>query len=430
MTEEMLRVSRTVMKAMLQIMEKTSSGPEMREVLKQVWGLDDQAATAATLALRRGGFDSMMDEMETFKEQTKDRKPVDIETVKGQTQEFVRVMGVGNKGIEGVKNVLQSFFANPIMASIAGIGGLAMSGLLQALQMGAGVAVAGACQKSGMTGVLKGVTTRLVGMAGNVASLGKTALMGAGKLGLVGAAGVGAYMAMTKLRETFPIIDEFTQYIADNMMRAVDTVTFGLFKFGRTLNEEEAHRKGLLSVLDQQSEAGERTRRVFANLTDVVKRPGAAGAEQTQQASRFLTGLSSREELMGVAEEIAKRTKMDEGAVLSRLREIQRARTKPTGRKTPRAPEARATRREMRAPELSVAQQAAAQPGLLANLPITAPMLADAAAPGAPGGLGGLGGMVRQGGTSVGPDGTINIRVMIPRHALDKSNLMASAATE
>jgi len=436
MTEEMLRGSREGMKAMLQIMEKTSSGPEMREVLKQVWGLDDQAASAATLALRRGGFDAMLDEMSAFKQQADDRKPVTVGSVREQTKEMVENIAKVEKGVDGLTNFLKTRFSNPLFMTLAGFTGVAMSGLMQALQMGAGVAVAGAFQKSGMAGALSSAASRAGGFA-------KMAAGGAAKLGLVGAAGVGAYMAMTKVREAFPVIDEFTQYAADNMMRAVDTVTMGLFKFNRTLNEEEATRKGLMSLLEGEGEAAERTRRVFGTLTETVaKGARAQTGEKLTQSQRFISGMS-REDLMAYAEEIAKRTKMSETEVLARLRQIQQTAEPPRPRPQaaeptqaaqyePRKPGPNATRRTPRAPELSVAQQAVAQPTRMQQMTRVAPNLTSPQTQRAGGAAGqtGTDQRIRQGNAQVGPDGNININLMIPRAALDKSNLMASANTE
>ncbi len=535
MTEEMFRGSKSGMKAMLTIMEKTSKGPEMREVLKRVWGLDDQAATAATVALRRGGFDKMMQEIGTLKAETEGRKPPTIKDLKDQTADMVHNLGIANKGLEGLKNSLLSRFEDPIFATVMGITGAGLSGLMQALQMGAGVAVAGAFSKSGMAGALAGSTKSLGSMA---KFLGKTG----GKAVLLTAAFAAGFAVMTWFRKKFPDVfnafDRGIQGVVDGVMKSFDFLTGGVFDLNLAINEEEAAHRGLTSVLDANSEAGKSANRNMLALAKTVEKGAkGAGAETSAQAIRFIKGFKGVQ-LEELAERIAKSTKMDEAKVMTRLKglqamkvtlpqkyldklalaetvekgatevgaetsaqaiqflkgykpedleelakqlakksklgkeeimqrmmdlramkaaakEAQQGGRRPRGAREPgvRKPGAKTAREPGVRPSgaREPGAKAARKPGVpLARMPAAEPMAAMAlaepallervarATPGPPdpapkaatagrptGGQG-----IRQGRASVDPDGTINLKVMIPRDALDRSNNLASAYTE
>ena len=165
MTEELLRGTKQSNEAMFDMMKKQADKPEGREMLMRVWGLDEAAATAATLALHTAGSVEDFTKIEQeAKKGTAERKPTTMKDVREQTETFVKAMGSMEAGIVGsLKNILGALKQNPMISGAVGAAGAASTVGIQALQMGIGSSIAAALGKSKVFGALGNVLNRVTG---------------------------------------------------------------------------------------------------------------------------------------------------------------------------------------------------------------------------------------------------------------------------
>lgn len=140
MAEELLRGTEQSNEAMFGMMKKMADKPEGRELLMRVWGLDEAAATAATLALHTA--DSVEDFtkiQQEAKSATAGRKPVSAADLKEQTGEYTKAISQAQAGIVGqLTNILSALKVNPMISGAIGVGGTVTSVGVQALQSGLG----------------------------------------------------------------------------------------------------------------------------------------------------------------------------------------------------------------------------------------------------------------------------------------------------
>jgi len=174
MAEELLRGTEKSNEAMFEMMKKQADRPEGRELLMRVWGLDEAAATAATLALHSA--ESVKDFtriQEDAKAATAGRKPPSVNDLREQTGAFAAAIGQAGAGIKGnLENILNALKQNPLVSGALGVGGAAMTGGVSVLQAGLGEAVgkhlADSRVGTKLASVAGGAINRVAGVAGKV----------------------------------------------------------------------------------------------------------------------------------------------------------------------------------------------------------------------------------------------------------------------
>lgn len=143
MTEEILRGTDLGMKAMFKMIKKHADAPEGREMLMQVWGIDEAAATAAVLSLQSmENLEDMAKLRDEAKKATKLRGPPTVKDLQDQTKDFAEAIGQSKAGISGmIKNVWDWMKENPFFSGAVGIAGGLASAILPILQSGIGQAL-------------------------------------------------------------------------------------------------------------------------------------------------------------------------------------------------------------------------------------------------------------------------------------------------
>ena len=335
MAEELLRGTETGNKKMFELLKKHATKPEGRELLKRVWGLDDAAATAATLALQgKDAFAELSKIKLTAQQASEARKPPTMADMRKQHEAMMRVLGVGEEGVVGtLRNILGALTDNPILNTIMGSVGTATSVLLQLAQMqalgGTGGAVAGKVlsaggamakapmelaknfslvgdSSKGLRGGINSLASRVLPafgkeLGGSTKAMGKAGLTGS----LLGALGAGVAFG-TALRHTFPIIDEWSQSLLDSAAELL----------GAKDDEVQA--------VQRRIQADNQAQRMFnKKLTDAATVMQEGSIEWTRAASN-LQGATDAE-LVAYSKHIADRTNLSEEEAKKRLLNMRNA---------------------------------------------------------------------------------------------------------
>lgn len=195
MADELLRGTEAGNRKMFALMKKTAGGREGRELLKRVWNLDDQAATAATLAMQGAeSYDDFLKLKGEAEKATGDRKPPSVKDLKDSVGRWVEVTANAQKGIGGtLSNIFDLLKSNPYISGAVGLAGFGLTGGLQLMQSALPAAIAVGLSQSKLGTVLGQLLNRLgapVGVAGRAlgaAARGARALPGR-TLGLLRAA--------------------------------------------------------------------------------------------------------------------------------------------------------------------------------------------------------------------------------------------------
>jgi len=256
MTQEMLGGTEGGMKAMMTLMQKTTQGTDQREMFKAIWGLDDQAATAAALAFKKGfaekgGVDAFFQDMQALKQESEGRQPPTIDDVKKQTLDTVKAIGQARTGIMGtIAAYMEGLAENPAITGIIGALGAGASGAMQAVTSGAAQGVMGKLGGIGFGGAgllagsakavaAGGAGTTLAGAAG-----ASGAATGAGgfaavalPVALAGAVGVG----IGSLLRLIPGVDSFAESIFNAHAKMLD--------LPHSMDDLEAAQAGLAASL-------------------------------------------------------------------------------------------------------------------------------------------------------------------------------------
>lgn len=418
MAEELLRGTGEANAAMFELIKKQGTGSEGREMLKRVWGLDDAAATAATLALNSAESAAEFQKViEEGKQATESRKPPSIKDLKEQTEGYVKAVGQAEAGIKGTLSALFSGLKNnPAITAIIGAIGTSSSVILQGLQLGLGSSIAGGLARRvagrGIVGSIADVgrgvarapgaaVTAARGLPSALAATGPKLLKFAGSLGLVAA---GSLAVGTGLRKLFPQIDTLTQNIIDHSAKVLN--------FTGILDEEQAARKGITDLLKSETNENKRVRRVMQAVQDSILGDAKKGSEEFDKSIRFLKGFKEGD-LKAIASQISKESqgKIGEVEAIARMKKIQAMDMPGLKPVAPRPTQEKRARMMTRAP----AQVQPVDPGRAVALQRSRRTSSPAR-------------QSSEGSQSsrVGPDGTISINVNIPRDALDKSNLLTS----
>jgi hypothetical protein len=109
----------------------------------RVWGLDEAAATAATLALHTAESVEDFTRIEReAKAGTAARKPPTVADLREQTEGFAKAVRQSEQGIVGsLGAILSALKTNPMVGGAMGLAGTATTAGVQVLQAGAGEAV-------------------------------------------------------------------------------------------------------------------------------------------------------------------------------------------------------------------------------------------------------------------------------------------------
>jgi hypothetical protein len=368
MAEELLRGTEQSNEAMFGMMKKMADKPEGRELLMRVWGLDEAAATAATLALHSvDSVEKFTKLKEEAKAATAARKPVSAADLKEQTKGFAAAIGQTEKGVTGVLgDILSAIKASPIAGAAVGFGGAATTIGMQAMQMGIAQQVGNVIAKSkigqGAANILgadvgagigrvfgrgapavgrsggmvleatgrgrametlskatTGVTDGLKGMRAGINKLGgpvgkvtaKLGKMGgpmaklAGKAGFVGLA-AGAGYAVGSLIRLIPGVDSFTEGLINS--------TAKLIGFQGALDDAETSQ----AMLNNKSEGVQKAlAQVTAGITSDYEKDSLA----RMVAVRQLQG-ATKEDLQAYAKKIASTGKLTEKEAMARLEKL------------------------------------------------------------------------------------------------------------
>lgn len=301
MTEELLRGTEVGNKEMFKLLKKYGSGREGRELLKRVWGLDDAAATAATLALTTAdSYDELVGIKDKAETEMKKRKQPSIADLEDQTTGMVRAVNVSQKGIQdSIKNFLDH--DSPVVKAIIGAGGLGMSAALQLAQ-------------TGMLSKMAGGAAGGIGGAGG--ALGKVGTAGKWAAG-VAAAGAAGYMFGTKLREwsdalaestgiQYLSIDKLSQTGLEGLANHVHLMSAGLLDW-RVGLEGAAEAQKLYTY--QLEKGGEAERERMEMIQKAAKGEEISRAEYAKAALNLKTFNLSAAELEGMAEALGVTTK-------------------------------------------------------------------------------------------------------------------------
>lgn len=303
MAEELLRGTEKGNEAMFDLLKKYGTGHEGRELLKQVWGLDDAAATAATLALDTAKtYEDLSTLVDKGKRDTKDRKPPTIGDLRDQTQQFV-------EGTVAITDVIRAKFdalrSNPAISAIIGAIGGGTSVALQILQATA------AMKMSGMGG------------------LGGKAGAAMGKAGAVVAAGAAGYALGTALRAASDAVAEFTgvQYFSidkltqlgfDTFSDHLKIASFGLIDFREGMSDAEQSVKAL-------SGASEGVKKGLKVVADGLAKGVDESSVEFKRAA-FMLASASDEDIKAYAEKTAKMagiTKQEAEIRLKAMRDLR-----------------------------------------------------------------------------------------------------------
>jgi hypothetical protein len=143
MADELLRGTEQSNKKMFDMMKNMADKPEGRELLMRVWGLDEAAATAATLALHTAESVEDFTRIEReAKAGTAARKPPTVADLREQTEGFAKAVRQSEQGIVGsLGAILSALKTNPMVGGAMGLAGTATTAGVQVLQAGAGEAV-------------------------------------------------------------------------------------------------------------------------------------------------------------------------------------------------------------------------------------------------------------------------------------------------
>ena len=354
MAEELLRGTAEGNKQMFDLLKKYGSGNEGRELLKRVWGLDDAAATAATLALDTAGtYDQLVGLKKDAKAGMAAKMPPTMADVTKQTDALVAALGVTEKGISGfLENIFGVLKDSPMIMGAVGTAGAVMSGGLQVMQMkqtaglvqsllakggGAAADVAGTAAKgggllSGLGGLATGVGGGMSALAGGATAGGTFAAAGGGLAGVAsvagpllaaGAAGAAVGTGLRYLSSAIeeatggfiPSVDTITQGVMDFEANVLNTLSFGLLDFRAEISASE-------DAQNQWRKAVESNADWATNMKKVVTGDVKADTLEFQKAA-FMLKDRTAEELKGYAVEMAKAGGIKEGDAMKKLLTIQ-----------------------------------------------------------------------------------------------------------
>lgn len=287
MAEELLRGTEMGNKEMFKLLKKYGTGKEGRELLKRVWGLDDAAATAATLAMTTAkNYEDLTGIRDKSVAEMKKRKQPSIADLEEQTKGIAQAVNMSEKGIVGaIRAYLDT--DSPLVKAVIGLGGLGVSSALQLAQTGMMAKLAG--------------------------SMGPGAAM-AGKGALVAGAGIGGYMLGTKLREwsdalaestgiQWLSIDKLAQAGLDNFANQLKIASFGLVDFRTSIGDAEATQSEWTRAMREGGDLAARLRDVQATAMKVQNKEIDESTEEYQKLAQFLKGYSE-EDLKGMSEAI------------------------------------------------------------------------------------------------------------------------------
>jgi hypothetical protein len=377
MSEELLRGTTAGKEEMFKLLKKYGAGDEGREVLKRVWGLDDAAATAATLAMQTAttieDLTAIKDEAQASSDAAKDKNALPtIDDVRKQTQDYVNAVNNAEKGVSNIlSNILGALSDSPWISTMTGLAGTAVSLGLQVLQLqksqgliqaflakgGGGVANTVANVGGKGAGFLKKGIGKALGVAGSLAgtvglggvSAGLSAAAGgataAGTAAAATAAGGGTLAAVSSvagpllaagaagaalgygLRKLTGSIEEAT----GGIIPSVDTLAQGILDF-----EASAVHKLSLGFIDLRAKFSDSSNAVGqfnkslkdgTGWADRLKKVASGDLNSNtldfQIAGATLEG-RKQDELKGFAAAMAKSGGMTEDVALERLLAIQK----------------------------------------------------------------------------------------------------------
>jgi hypothetical protein len=313
MTEELLSGTNVGMEKMFELVKKYAKRPEGREILKRVFNFDDAAATGAILAIQSGKtLKEFTGKIEGLKTESAGRRAPTLKDLQDQTKDYHEAIGMATAGIDGIKNLLDSYFHDPKIAGILGTLGTATTGILQMVQTGSMMGIAG---KMGATPGIVTATKALAGFrletiksGSNLSKFGKTA-------GVVGAAIAAFEIGWeigTKLREMFPVIDKTAQSLLDfgeNLVRK----TAGLDS-----REMEEASYGLTVVAKENST----TLDILTKQWKVASGEVKEGSLEWKQAAFAVAGATDAD-LEARAKAIADQKHLNKAVVLAKLEELR-----------------------------------------------------------------------------------------------------------
>jgi len=311
MTEELLRGTEAGNEEMFRLMKQYGSGSEGRELLKRIWGMDDAAATAATLAIQgKKTWADVAGKIENLKAASADRKPPSVTDLRSQTQDYVQAVNQAQDGISGsISKWAQAWLQDPWKSAVLGALGSTTSGVMQLIQTGA---MTGLASKAG--GAVGGIASGATSMGGAVGGAGAAGNIG--QAGAVLAAATGGYAIGTAMVEGSKAVEKWTEGLLPFTEKGIPALDKWLTGF-IDLNKIAADK--LNSVMGIMTESQEAAAKQFTDslviehgrlgralgVLDGNIKEGTAGFIQF---SKSLEGFSA-DDLEGIAKGMAKEDK-------------------------------------------------------------------------------------------------------------------------